>query len=410
MPDGRLPRVLEWVATGAAVVLLLIVAEWMMPLAKAPFPGHGERFAAMAAAPFAFAGEFPHRVLWPALAHALGWFGISPVGATRVGSGILLWAVYRLARSRGLSLGDARLLTAGVAVSGPVLMYQTMTCFSDSLNLAILVLQMRYAHRPALFWSLLFVGALSHELALFFVPWLIWLRRQHGARFADSLLALLGVGAAYAAFRLWVQSHGGGSYGFAYYFENMIWVPWGLPALWAMWLLITLVEFGPLLVCLGGSVLRPAVDLGGRTGAWLYIACMLPLMVLAYDVMRFATFWLVPVLIGAVALLQAPRGRTWFIALLLLAVACYRWQHPAASEQGGRAFTAVSAHVLPLVSAHLPMSAANGYAVTLELLRREAVIWSAALAGWLVVIAAAFVVRRQVVAGNTPRTRQNASP
>lgn len=407
-------RVLEWLGTAVVVLALLAFAQWMVPLAAAPFPGHGERFAAMAAAPFQFAGEFPHRVLWPTLAHVLGWCGVSPVGAARVSSGIMLWVVIRFARSRDLGPFDAVLAAAAVAASGPVLMYQTMACFSDPLNLALLVLQIRAAPHRAGFWALVLLAALSHELALFFAPWLLWLRRQHGARWLPEVLALAVVVLLYGVFRLYVNTHGGGSYGFTYYFENMIWVPWGLPALWALWLLVSLVEFGPLFACLGGSLIRPAADLGGRTGAWLYLACLLPLMVLAYDVMRFATFWMVPVLVGGIALLQLPRGRAAIVALLLLAVPCYLWQHPVPSQQGGAAFTELTGHVQALLPGALPMHAANGYAVTRELLVRGESIWLGGLAGLVAAAVAAALLARYLgaasTAGKAPRSRQNASP
>ena len=42
---------------------LLLASELLVPGAGAPFPGHGERFAAMAADPFTFEGPFPQRLL-----------------------------------------------------------------------------------------------------------------------------------------------------------------------------------------------------------------------------------------------------------------------------------------------------------------------------------------------------------
>jgi hypothetical protein len=374
---------------------LLLVVHGLVPPAAAPFPGHGARFAAMVAAPFAFAGEFPHRVLWPLLAHVAGWFGLGPVAWSHVTNGALLAVVFWFARRRGLSSLDAGLVAAAIASSGAVLVYhQPMACFSDTLNLLLLVLQLHFAARPAVFWPLVLVAALSHELALFFAPWLLWLRTRHGGSWLRDGAWLAAVVGLYAGWRLWVNTHGGGSYGFSYYFENMIWVPWGLPALWALWGLVVLVEFGPLLVPVVRGFRGDELELGGRRGALLYVACLLPLMVLAYDVMRFATFWLLPVLTGAIALLRARHGRALCLGLVVAAIACHRWQHPEPSQQGGAAFTRLSGDILALLPSHYPMTFDKGLSMSAELLGRGADIWWAALGAVVAVVGLGLALAR----------------
>ena len=145
------------------------------------------------------------------------------------------------------------------------------------------------------------------------------------------------------------------SYGVAYYLQKNFWLPWLLPALWALWALVVAVEFGPLLLLLGPGLGGRA--LGGRVGGWLYLAGILALMMLAYDVMRFAAFVFLPVLVGAVAFARTTVGREVLLHLVLVAVAVYPLTHPVATEQGGRAFTEIAGQVFARV---LPHAAAGG--------------------------------------------------
>ncbi|MCU0864097.1 MAG: hypothetical protein MUC36_09910 [Planctomycetes bacterium] len=409
MREHRSRPWLDLVLAALVGAALLLAAGWLVPPAAAPFPGHGARFAAMVEAPFGFTGEFPHRVLWPLLAHLAGWLGLGPVAASQAASGALLAVVFWFARRRGLAALDAGLVAAAIAASGALLVYQPMACFSDPLNLLLLVLQLHFAARPAVFWPLVLLAALSHELALFFAPWLLWLRTRHGGSWWRDGAWLAAVTGLYGGWRMYVSTHGSGSYGFSYYFENMIWVPWGLPLLWSLWGLVVLVEFGPLLVTVVRGFRRDELELGGRRGALLYVACLLPLMVLAYDVMRFATFWLLPVLTGVIALLRGKHGRPLFLGILLAAIACYRWQHPEPSQQGGAAFTRLSGEILALLPSHYPLTFDKGVSLSGELLRRGADIWWAALAAVVVIVGLGLALARYTGSasspGSAPRTR-----
>ena len=130
---------LEWLVAAVVGAVLLLLSNLLMPPAAAPFPGHGERFAEMAQAPFAFAGEFPQRVLWPLLAWLFSYVGVGVVLFSNLCNGALLAVVYWFARRRTGAQGLAFLVTAAVAVSGAVLVYQPMMCFSDTLNLLLMV-------------------------------------------------------------------------------------------------------------------------------------------------------------------------------------------------------------------------------------------------------------------------------
>lgn len=397
MPAASMPadgaawrsRSAEWLLAAAVGAGLAWASGLLVPPWPTAFEGHGQAFAAMAAHPFAGTGDFPQRVLWPLLACIAGAVGVSPPQFSQVCNAALLAVVFWFARRRAGCVLDALLATAAIAASGTVLVYNRMACFSDTLNLLLLVLLVHFAARPFVFWALVGVSALSHELVFFFAPWLVYLRSENGGRWTGELLSLAVVSALYALFRAPLQSR----YGIAYYLEHNFWVPWGLPALWALWAFVVLVEFGPLLVpaiaAWRRGELAERTALGGRWGPCLYLAGLLPLMLLAYDVMRFATFVFLPVLLGCLALLRRPGGRWLVFGLTALACASYAWLHPVASEQGGRHFTEVSGHVLapdmvPLLVARTP---GDGLAYTVELLRRTWPIAAGGAIGGAVVLA-----------------------
>ncbi|HEB52240.1 MAG TPA: hypothetical protein ENI87_03180 [bacterium] len=260
-----------------------------------------------------------------------------------------------------------------------------MACFSDPLNLLLLVLLVEFAARPRVFWMLVFVSAWSHELVFFFAPWLVHLRSRNGGRWWREALCLLAVLVLYLALRAPMASN----YGVAYYLDKNWWVPWLLPALGALWLLLVAVEFGPLLVVLGWGWATPA--LGGRWGAWLYFAGILPLMLLAYDVMRFAAFAFLPVVLGAAAMARVRRGRQVLLALVAAAAATYPWLHPVPSQQGGRHFTEIASPVFARIAPYVPPSgpapAGPSFEVTGWMLAHWWPTFAAVAASWIAAFA-----------------------
>jgi hypothetical protein len=407
-----------WLVAAAVAAGVLWASDLLMPPAAVAFAGHGERFQAMTLAPLSLAGEFPHRVLWPLLAHVLWLDGANAPIFSQVVSGALLAVVFWFARARGLTVLDAVLVTCGVAASGAVLVYKPMACLSDPLNFLLLLLALHHVRRPGLFWGLVLLSAFSHELSFFLAPWLVYVRCRAGGVWWREGLHLATIAAVYAGWLLVVRTLGsGGNYGIAYYLASNFWVPWGLPSLWAMGLLSILVEFGPLLaVLVWGARCDPLGS--GRWGAWLLLASMLPMTLLAYDVMRFAALLVLALVPSACALLQRPRGRPVFFVLLVAAVSSYALTHPHASEEGGRAYRHVSGQFLDLAKRDLahgvePLGTfADGMAFSGELLARTWPVWLATLVGGGAVVAAGWWLRRYVGAdgGSEPRTTQNASP
>lgn len=422
MPSPQPLRPLDGLLAVFAGAVLLWASNLLVAPAAVPFAGHGERFVAMVDEPLAFRGEFPQRILWPLLAHAVGWLGVGALAFSHACNAALLAGVALFARARGLAWTDTLLLGAAIAGTGMVQVYKQVTCMSDSLTLLLMLAAVGCAHRRAWFWSLVLLASFSHENVFFFTPWLWWQRWQHGGRWRRELPWFLAVFALHVGWRAFVTAQsGGGSYGFAYYLKNCFWAPWLLPALWFLWLLVTLAEFGPLLAVLAfgaRSGRRVAIELG------LFVVSVLCLMVLAYDVMRWAAFLGVPLVVYGVELLQRPRGRAVFASLAAAAIAVHAWQHPADSLAGGRTFT----HVGPSMFARVaqlggagklppgePMAFADAWWVTRESFTEHWFPALVVLASTLAVIAVGFVLARYVPApattsgGSGPRTTTNAS-
>lgn len=392
----RLPATTRLAESLLAVLVgtcLLLLSELVVRQAGAPFPGHGERFAAMAQDPFAFTGEFPQRVLWPLLAWLFAQVGVGPVAFSSVCNGALLAVVFWFARRRTQSIPDALLVAAAIAASGVVLVYKSMSCFSDTINLLLLVLLIHFAARPRVFWSLVVITAFSHELVFFFTPWLIYLRVANGGRLLPEIGfwgCSIGI---YGAFRVALAMSGHtGPYDTSYYFDNAIWVPWALPAIWMLWGFVVLVEFGPLLVAAffasrRGALARPEA-MGGRYWPWLYWPSLLSLMLLAYDVMRFAPLVFLPVLLGLITLVSSRSGRAKLATLTVLQIVSYVLLHPIASEQGGRQFTEISGTVLTNIGLLASRTPSDAWTFMTSLVEKHALYGVVALLSMGAIVAA----------------------
>lgn len=370
----RAPLV-DWLLAGAIAAVLLWLSNWLVPPATLPFPGHGERFAAMVADPFAVfradasgaPSPFPHRILWPLLAHVAGWFGVSAVGATALTSWALLAVVAWFVRQRANWL-DALLVTTAIAITGAVQVYKPMACMSaDTLDLLLLLLAVHHVRRPFVCWSLVAVATFSHELAIFFAPWLVVVRVHAGGKLPREIVAVAACGALHFAWRTGIGFLVRSAYGAGYYTENAFWVPWGMPSMEALLALVTLAEFGALLV-VPVWALRVGAFAGGRWAPWLLLAGIAALTVFAYDVMRFASFFALPIVLGAVPMLAARGGRLVFAALVVMAGVLYQHEHPVPSQQGGASFTEVSGDVMRLlvVSPEAMARITNKQALTAE--------------------------------------------
>lgn len=392
---ARAPLAWQWLLAALVGAGLLLLSNLIVPPANAPFPGHGVRFATMAQDPFAFAGDIPQRILWPVLAWLFAQVGVGPVAFSSVCNGALLAVVFWFARRRTGSPISALLVAAAIAASGAVLVYKPMMCYSDTLNLLLFVLLIHFADRAKVFWPLVVLAAFSHELVFFFTPWLIYLRLKNGGRLWPEV-GLWGISVGiYGAFRVVLKLLAlTGSYDAASYFKNAFWVPWGLPAMWMLCGFLVLVEFGPLLIGMffasrRGELAKPS-GMGGRWWPWLYLPSLMALMLLAYDIMRFAAFVFPPVLLGLVALVRSNRGRGVLVAIVAVQIVCYLWLHPVASEQGGRHFTEVSHLVLAKIDLLSSRTPSDAWTFTMVLLEHY---WHYALAALAALVAIVLVGR-----------------
>jgi len=383
-------------------VLMLLACVLTTP-ANVPFPGHGEYFAAQAADPFSLVGRFPQRILWPVLAFFAGAVGIGPAAFSQVCSGALLATVFWFCRRHGARSLDATLITAGVAATGAVQLYQVMTCHSDTLNWILLLLLVHHAGRPAVFWPLVFVSALSHEMVFSMAPWLVWLRRHAGGHVVREVACLVATGAAYAGWSTFVRTFGAGqSFDIAYYVQEN-WLVLGTLALWVLFALLLVCEFGPLLAIVAWGF-RQDLALGGRAGTWIYAACVLGMMAFAYDVQRFACHAFLPLVLASLRWLTTGRSRALYATLLALGMGTYVAFHWIPWQAGGWPYERAWHYVLTL-EAHAPGTRQRFFTVVLPHLWIATLLFTAFAAA---IVGFGLWLRRDQ--DLEPRTMRNASP
>jgi hypothetical protein len=321
----------EYFEAAAAGALVLGAAALMTVPSTTPFAGHGHDFALQSADPLSLTGAFPQRILWPLLAWATGLEGGRSPIFSQVCNWLLLATVFWFCRRRGAVAANALLITLAVGLTGAVQLYQVLTCHSDTLNWVLMLLLVHHVSRPLVFWPLVLLTALSHEMIFFFAPWLLYVRREAGGRLPLEIASLAAVVAIYQGWRLFVKGVGKvQGYDVAYYLHNH-WLPWGTPGLWLLWIMLLLVEFGPLLAVIGWAWRTDRLGVvpgrSGRWGPWLYLACTLSLMVFAYDVHRFASYAFLPLVLGSLRFLELPSSRPVYVVLLGATVVSYVAMH-----------------------------------------------------------------------------------
>src|SRR5262249_26678874 len=243
-------------------------------------------YGAMAAQPFGVAGDFPHRILGPLLAHALGLAGDRYWLFSWGCNWLLLAVVFDCARAGGARPAGASLATLAVALSGAVQAYKLMVGYSDTLSFALLLLAYRLRARSAAVWCLVLANAFAHEMVFFFAPWLFYQRLRAGGRWWREAAALGVAAGVYEALRLvvaWRLSVAAPPpvRDANAYFATM-YLPWGTLALWVALLLLWLVEFGPLLAVVAWAM-RAGLQGHGRFGPALYFGGLLSTMAFAHD-------------------------------------------------------------------------------------------------------------------------------
>lgn len=288
----------------------------------------GEFWQMMSVDPFGLRGDFPHRMLGPLLAHYLGMGGQLWVPFTMLTSAVFLCIVFRTARWRGAEVTDAALVTFAVALTGAVQGYKTdMIGYVDNLGYSLTLLIWMSARRGWLFWPLILVNLVNHEMVAFFLPWFLFLRRQVRAPIRADVVGFVFALGLYVVFRKVVGAHAAAWAYDGHYFLEHCFLPFSFLYLWALAAVYQLHLFGPMLAIVVWHLLRPR-PVHERAHAVLVIGGFLTVFFLAYDVQRHSNMMFIPLLIASVRFLGTRRSRYAYAALLAATVAIsshYPW-------------------------------------------------------------------------------------
>lgn len=303
-------------AVGSLCYWLSCLLQWPDATSK----GFGIQWEMMSTAPFDLIGQLPQRILGPLLGWSLGCAGApSYVPFTRGLAIFFLLTVCFFCRRRGANVVDATLITLAVAVTSPIQMYKLhWVGYSDPLQYALCFWMLLAAGRPPLFWALFLLNLLTHELAVFLLPWFWFVRRRADDRWRQDLL---GAGAAiglYGAFYLWVKwTAKQQAYSVDYFLQHPLF-PGGTVVVWSLAIVHWVVAFGPILAVLAWHQHRSEHG-RERWHLWLVLAGIVVVFCIAFDWNRHSNLIVVPLVLASLRLL-ATGQRLAFAALLLLGV------------------------------------------------------------------------------------------
>lgn len=316
----------------AEVVLALGVAAiayglscalvWPDPATK----GFGEEWQLMSTAPFELYGRFPHRILASLLAWATGMGGERYLYFARGLQVAMLACVFLYARWLGGRRIDGLLIACAVAMTAPVQMYkQHWVGYSDPLGYSLLLVMAMCANRRAVFWPLFLACLLTHELAVFLVPWLWFLRRQQDGEWRRDLAWLAGVLAAYLAFYLTVRAIAKPVFAADFFLQNPLF-PWGALACWMLALTHWLLAYGPVLAVIAWH--QHSARFGReRWQLWVVLFGILVILAIAFDWMRHANLILLPFVLASVRFLAAG-CRLVYAGLIAVSAGLLLWLPP----------------------------------------------------------------------------------
>ncbi|MEO6596754.1 MAG: hypothetical protein ABIP94_18560 [Planctomycetota bacterium] len=322
-------RILPAAAAGALALAVgtaaYLLSCWLVPPGTTT-SGFGEQWQYMSADPLGLLGQLPHRILGPLLAYVFGMGGgLRYVYFVRGLAVLMLAVVFLYCRQQKSRAIDAALVTCAVAVTAPVQMYKLhWVGYTDPLCYALFFVMAMAARHTVVFWSLFFLNLLNHELALFFLPWLWFLRREAGGSWrADAL----GAGAAlvlYAAFYYYVKAHAAQQLFSADYFLSHPLFPGGTFAVWALALVQWTVAYGPLLAVLAWHQHRSTIR-RDRWHFWLVFGGILAVFCIAFDWQRHTNLIVLPFALASVRFLAAGH-RLAYAGLGLVSVLLFlRW-------------------------------------------------------------------------------------
>jgi hypothetical protein len=281
--------------------------------------GFGIEWDQMSEAPLELRGRLPHRLLAPFLAHVVGMGKPHYLLFVRGLSIALLAVVFFFCRRRGARVVDASLITAAVAVTAAVQMYkQHWVGYPDALGYALFFGNVLAAKRPVVFWSLFLVNLLNHELAVFLLPWLWFVRREADRAWRTDVVAIAACLASYGAFYLWVKSAAPQQVFNAEYFAEHPLFPGGTVVVWSLTLVNYVVAFGPILAVLAWHQHRGEHG-RERWHLWLVGAGMAAIFCIAFDWARHCNLIIIPLVFASLRFLAAGH-RAAYLALLVAGV------------------------------------------------------------------------------------------
>ena len=281
--------------------------------------GFGIQWEMMSRDPFGLVGQLPQRILAP----LLGWLsgcGGQPhyVPFTRGLAVFFLVTIAFFCRRRGANWLDAALVTAAVALTSPIQMYKWhWVGYSDPLQYALCFWMLLASKRSApLFWGLYLLNLLTHELAVFLLPWFWFVRRQAAMPWrADAIGAAVSVG-LYLAFYQWVKANALQQAYSADYFLSHPLFPGGSVVVWALAGVHWVVAFGPILAVIAWHQHRPEFG-RERRHLWLVLAGIVVIFCIAFDWNRHCNLVVIPLVLAALRFLAAGH-RVAFVALATL--------------------------------------------------------------------------------------------
>jgi hypothetical protein len=315
-------EVLLALAVGALAYGVSCALVWPDPINK----GFGEQFQAMSSAPFALYGQFPHRILAPLLGWCCGMGGDRYVLFVRGLHVVLLACTVLYARRLGANRYDAGLVAVAVAVTAPVQMYkQHWVGYSDPLGYSLFLVAAICVRQRAVFWLLFLANLLTHELAVFVLPWLWFLRRQVAPGWRRDVPWLGGVLTVYGVFYLVVRAIARPTYAADFFLDNPL-LPWGALACWMMALTHWLLAYGPVLAVLAWHQHTRAHG-RERWQLWLVLASVAVILAIAFDWMRHANLILLPFVLASVRFLAAGH-RLVYAGLVVASAGLLLWVPP----------------------------------------------------------------------------------
>jgi hypothetical protein len=288
--------------------------------------GFGEQWKIIAEDPTALPSMFPHRMLAPLLAWLSGFGGEHYVLFVRGLAVVLLATVFFFGRRRGLAAIDATLVTLAIALTASIQLYKDhWVGYPDPLCYALFLGNLLAARRPSLFWAIWFFNLTNHELAVFLLPWLWFVRREAGGRMSHDVI---GAGAAlgiYGAYYLAIKANAQQLFSYEY-FTNHPLFPGGTVVVLALALVHLVVAWGPVLAVLAWHQ-HTHTHGRERWHLWLVGAGIVVIFCIAFDWARHSNLVLLPLVLASVRFLQAGH-RLAYAGLVALGAGLMLWIPP----------------------------------------------------------------------------------